>query len=311
MKIYSQFALSILFAATVCGVGISRLRAQETGSASTPAQAGTSQAPATNEGKFEAISIKVNDSGSGRNSLSPNLDGGRLRAVNVSLATFMVYAYHLPANRIMGGPGWFDSEHFDVDATAAGEDADANRYRIQSMLTDRFKLLTHHETRNLPVYALMLNKVGALGPQLRMTDKSCDTWHQTDLTKPNAASSENSAPDDVNCGSTSGATNNRRARFLGHGVSMDKLLEVLAGSPSHAFVERPIVDRTGVTGNVDFVLEFAMPQLAPSNEQASADPSALPSFTSALREELGLKLESASAQVDVLVIDHVEQPSPN
>lgn len=92
---------------------------------------------------------------------------------------------------------------------------------------------------------------------------------------------------------------------------MDKLLEVLAGSPSHAFVERPIVDRTGLTGNVDFMLEFAMAQLTPSNEQTSADPSALPSFTSALREELGLKLEPATAPVDVLVIDHVEQPSPN
>ena len=291
------------------------LRAQATGS---PAVVQTTHpsdalvAPPADEGKFEAVSIKLDKSGSGRNSLNPNMAGGRLRAVNFSLAGFMTFAYQLPANRIIGAPDWFDSEHFDVDATAASEDnANENRGRIQEMLADRFKLAVHRETRQLPVYALVLDKQGKLGPQLQETDGECSAWHTTNLSQPTAASSETSRPDDINCGDTSGSTGNKRARYLGHDVPIEKLLEILSGSPSHAFVERPIVDRTGLTGKIDFVLEFTLPQLAAGNDQESGDPSAPPSFVTAVREELGLKLESATAPVQVLVIGHVEQPSAN
>jgi uncharacterized protein (TIGR03435 family) len=278
------------------------------------AQAPASQTPpaTVDESKFDAVSIKVNNSGSGRNSLSPNMAGGRLRAVNVSLAGFLTFAYDLPANRIFGAPDWFDTEHFDVDATASSEgNSDDNRARIKSFLADRFKVAVHHETRQLPVYALVLDKPGKLGPQLQMSDGDCSTWHVTNLSQPNAASSPSSTPDSINCGDTSGSTGRLVARFLGHGVTMEQLVQVLSGTPSRPYVERPIVDRTGLTGLIDFVLEFAPPQFAPSNDQASADPSAPPSFTTALHDELGLKLESATGPVDVLVIDHVEEPSPN
>ncbi|HKQ85914.1 MAG TPA: TIGR03435 family protein, partial [Candidatus Acidoferrales bacterium] len=308
MRIRFAFALAILLAGSIFVFNVRKTRAQDAQSQAPAAKANetrtsqaTPRAAASDDGKFAAVSIKVDNSGSGRHSANWNLGGGRLRAVNFSLAGFMVYAYQLPANRIIGAPDWFDSEYFDADATtASADDSTDNRGRIQAMLADRFKLIVHYETRDLPVYALVLEKPGKLGPQLEMTDKNCSNWHKTDLSKPNAASSETSSPDDVNCGDTSGSANNKRARYLGHGVGMDKLVEVLSGSPSHAFVERPIVDRTGLTGNVDFVLEFAMPQLTPSNEQASADSPSLPSFTSALREELGLRLESATAPVDVL-----------
>ena len=261
---------------------------------------------------FEAISIKVNKSSSARNSLWPNQNGGRLRAVNFSLAGLVTYAYQLPSNRILGAPDWFGSEHFDIDATASSEDnVTGNRGRIKAMLADRFKFAVHHETRDLPVYALVLDKPGQLGPQLRASDGNCGTWHATDVSKPNAASTSNSTADDLNCGDTSGSTSRLRARFLGHGVSLQGLVEALSGMPSYQFVERPIVDRTGLTGKIDFELEFTRPQLVPSNESSENDPSAPPPFTAALREELGLKLEPATAPVDVLVIDHVEQPTPN
>jgi uncharacterized protein (TIGR03435 family) len=302
-----QIAVS-LCAASYCRV--SRAQAPQVSAAQSTAAQAPATAPPTAE-KFDAISIKVDNSGSGRHSLSSNIGGGRLRAVNVSLAGFMVYAYQLPASRIIGAPAWFDSEYFDVDATTATEDNSTdNSARIQAMLADRFKLIVHHETRDLPVYALVLDKPGKLGPQLRLTDANCSNPQKTDLSKPNAASTDNSTPDDVNCGDTSGSTGSKRVRFLGHGVSMDKLIEALSGSPSHAFVERPLIDRTGLTGKVDFELVFTPPQFAPDNEQ-TADPSAPPPFTAALRDELGLKLQSATAPVDVLVIDHIEQPTPN
>src|SRR5262249_18979213 len=125
----------------------------------------------------------------------------------------------------------------------------------------------------------------------------------------NAASIDNSTPDDVNCGDYSASTNNKRSRYVAHGVSMDKLLQLLAGSPSRPYVERPIVDQTGLTGKLDFVLEFT-PPYAP-NDPNTSDPSAPPSFETALREQLGFKLVPTTAPVDVLVIDHVEEPSAN
>jgi uncharacterized protein (TIGR03435 family) len=76
-------------------------------------------------------------------------------------------------------------------------------------------------------------------------------------------------------------------------------------------VERPIVDRTGITGLIDFALVFTPPQAVAISDPANADPSAPPPFQTALKEELGLKLESATGPVDVLVIDHVEEPTPN
>lgn len=260
---------------------------------------------------FDAISIKVDTSRNGRHSLSPNIGGGRLRAVNISLATLMIVAYQIPGNRILGAPSWFDTEYFDIDATTSeGKGSDDNFDRIKTMLADRFKLAAHEETRNLPVYALVLEKPGTLGPQLHASDANCSDWHKTDLTKPNAASDEHSGPDDVNCGDDSGATNNVRARDVAHGVDMDKMLQVLAGPPSHPNVERPIVDQTGLTGKIDFVLEYRSPYAA-ANASGASDPGAAPSFETALREQLGLKLEPTTAPVDVLVIDHVEEPSPN
>lgn len=269
--------------------------------ASTPASA-----------SFDAISIKLDTSGNGRHSLSPNIGGGRLRAVNISLATLMIVAYQIPGNRILGAPSWFDTEFFDIDATTSeGTGADENFDRIKSMLADRFKVAAHEETRNLPVYALVLDKPGKLGPELHASDANCSNWQKTDLSKPNAASDENSKPDDVNCGDASGATNNIRARTVAHGVDMDKMLQVLAGPPSHPNVERPIMDQTGLTGKLDFVLEYRSPYAAAANNGGANDPGAAPSFETALREELGLKLEPTTAPVDVLVIDHVEEPTPN
>jgi uncharacterized protein (TIGR03435 family) len=314
MRIRAAVALAIPFALSICALGFRCVHAQDAQNRVSPetAAAGASQMPpaAANDGEFETISIKVNNSGSGRHSADWDLAGGRLRAVNFSLAGFMVYAFQLPANRIVGAPDWFDSEFFDIDATAATPDNSTdNRDRIQAMLADRFKLAAHRETRDLPVYALVLERPGTFGPRLKLTDANCSNRHATDLSKPNAASTANTTPDDVNCGDTSGNAATH-ARYLGHGVSMEKLLEVLSGPPSHAFVERPIVDRTGITSKIDFTLEFTPAQFAPRND-APPDPSALPSFTTALSEELGLKLESAMAPIDVLVIDHVEQPSPN
>jgi uncharacterized protein (TIGR03435 family) len=281
------------------------------------ARQGTVAAASPQALTFDAASIKQDKSGSGRNSLSINLEGGRLHAVNVPLATFMVAAYRIPSNRIIGAPPWFDSEYFDIEATHEdpGPDDpatdDGNDLRLQALLTDRFKLAIHHETRQLPVYDLVLATPGKLGPQLQINNGECGDFQQTDLRKPTAASVANSTPASINCGDISSSGGRARVRVLGRGVTVAKLVEVLSGSPSQQFVERPIVDRTGLAGTIDFDLLFAPPQIATTGDQASADPSAPASFEAALLEELGFQLKGDTGSVDVIVIDHVEQPSAN
>jgi uncharacterized protein (TIGR03435 family) len=88
---------------------------------------------------------------------------------------------------------------------------------------------------------------------------------------------------------------------------MDKLVDTLVGSPANPNVDRPVVDRTGLGGTIDFTLEFAPPE----RPQGTPPDESLPTFYTALQEELGLKLQPQTGPVDVLVIDHVEQPSPN
>jgi uncharacterized protein (TIGR03435 family) len=261
---------------------------------------------------FDVASIKPNKTGSGRHSLSLDMPGGRVRAINVSLAGFMTAAYQVPASRILGAPAWFDSEEFDIEATSEGNPTeDQNRLRLQSLLTDRFKLAMHHETRQLPLYALVLAKPGKLGPQLHLDDEKCGPSPAAPLSASPAAGSSSSTPSSINCGDTSGSMTSGRVRVLGRAVTVSELVMTLAGSPSNPNVDRPIVDRTGLTAAIDFTLEFAPLQLTFLSSQPGTDASALPSIFTALQEQLGLKLEAQTGPVDVLVIDHVEEPSPN
>jgi uncharacterized protein (TIGR03435 family) len=276
-----------------------RVRAQ-----SQPAPAQTTAAPSSS---FEAASIKINRSGSGRHSLSPNLPGGRLRAINVSLAGLMMSAYQAPATRILGAPSWFDSEYFDIDATSEGDNSgDENHVRLQTLLADRFKLVIHHETRQLPIYALVLAKPGKLGPQLHLDGEKCDDSSPAD--SPGFPPLPGTTPPSLKCSDLSGGVNPDRAHYSGRNISMERFLETLAGSASRPNVDRPVVDQTGLSGNIDFTLEFAPQSVV---DTGAPGPSALPSIFTALEEQLGMKLKTETGPVDVIVIDHVEEPSEN
>ena len=91
-----------------------------------------------------------------------NLPGGRVRAINVSMAGFMTAAYQVSPSRILGAPAWFDSEEFDMEATSEDNSTyDENRMRLQSLLADRFKLVLSRQAKEVPVYALTLDKGGS------------------------------------------------------------------------------------------------------------------------------------------------------
>jgi uncharacterized protein (TIGR03435 family) len=252
---------------------------------------------------FQAASIKVDQSSNGHNSMDINLPGGRMRAINYSLELLMGEAYQLPASRVLGAPSWFTSEYFDIDATA-GEDStdDQNRLRLRALLADRFKLALHHETRRLPVYDLVLSKAGQLGPQLHLDSEKCGQE------LPAATPGYPVPTPKLDCGDISGGTTPNRVHFSARDITMDQFLTTLTGNGSHPNVDRPIVDKTGIAGNIDCTIEFAPPTLTAANSQSQNQLSSLPT---ALEEQLGLKLKSDTGPVDVIVIDHVEQPSAN
>jgi len=266
---------------------------------------GQTPAPASSP-TFEVASIKINNSGSGHHSLRTDTDGGGMIALNVSLSGLMAAAYRIPASRVLGAPPWFDSTSFDIEATAEDDNSgDENRGRLRSLLADRFKLAIHHETRQLPIFALILVKPGKLGPQLHLDDGSCDS------SKPWPAPASwpsTGAASSVSCGSTAEGGTRSGTYTAGRNISMEKFAITLAGPQGDPHVDRPIVDHTGLSGPIDFTLDFA-PTWAANTD--AADQSSLPSFLTALREQLGLELKAQTGPVDVIVIDHVEMPSAN
>jgi len=274
------------------------------------------QAPAASSGvtkpAFQVASIKPSKSGE-QGTYLRRQPGGLYRATNVPLRALIASAYlnQFPpkGERMFGGPGWMDSEHFDIEAKAEGDPSrEEENLMVQSLLEDRFKLVVHRETRQLPIYTLVVSKSGKTGPQLtaHSDDAKCTDPAAGPPPPPNPGEAMPSF-----CGGFFMSSRGGDLRESGNRITMDVLAQFLGQS-----VDRTVVDRTGLSGVFDFTLEFA-PDLGPGSQPGAAasapssDTSAPPSIFTAIQEQLGLKLESQKGPVDVLVIDHVEEPSPN
>jgi uncharacterized protein (TIGR03435 family) len=227
-----------------------------------------------------------------------------------SLPGLIAWAYQLKpdeARLISGSPDWANSESFDIEAQASGNlPRDRMFLMLQSLLADRFKLALHHETREVPVYALVFAKPGKTGPQLQPHSDAAPCL-KIDPSRPFPTTDFGVIPPPPPaCGRfISGAH-----RLAGNDVTMEMLAANLGASSS---VDRTVVNRTGLNGAFDLNLEFT-PGGQPASQLGEAgapDASGPPLIFTALQEQLGLKLESTKGPVDVLVIDHVEQPTPN
>jgi uncharacterized protein (TIGR03435 family) len=259
---------------------------------------------------FEVASIKPNNSGGQAQGLRVQ-PGGRVTAFDMPLRFLIAPAYRLtPAQirLISGAPAWIDTERFDLDARGQGNfSEDQLVLMLQALLADRFKLVAHLETRQLPVYALVPAKAGKIGPQI--TPHTDDAKCVQDPSGGGEPVGPNSVIPRAPCGGI---------RFLNvggrMGVGASTTMEIFAANLSAA-VDRPVVDRTGLNGQFDLTLEYTPELRQPASESGAdatvSDSSAAPSIFTALREQLGLKLESQTGPVDVLVIDHVERPSEN
>jgi uncharacterized protein (TIGR03435 family) len=245
---------------------------------------GYGQAP-TAQPRFEVASIKASNPSAphpGRlGAVQVVTSPGRLTARNAKLTELIKGAYALEDYQVSGGPGWIDSARFDVEAKSTDS---TNRGRLllmlRTLLAERFKLATHRETKELAIYALVVAKNGPKFHALKADEAPC--W--------------------PGCAGTPGKTDHLRQKDL---PSLATFLTRLGS-------DRPVIDKTGLTGY--FELELDMSKIMETAQSGGGPPTNEGMFeaaVSAIQDELGLKLAPTKGPVEILVIDHAEKPSEN
>jgi uncharacterized protein (TIGR03435 family) len=258
--------------------------------------------------QFEAASIKPSTN---MQFMAVRPQPGRFSA-NATVTLLIVNAYSVQNFQIVGLPSWADSERFEVEAKAEGN---ANREQIllmvQSLLEDRFRMRAHRESKEMPVYELVAARNGLKLPAIH--DGAC-VEPPTDMPA-NSPGARMRPPEPgpaplPPCGRVAVRLSPGGAQMQGGKVAMSELARSLS-----AIMGRTVVDRTGVKDPFDLKVEFLPDQatgsIPPPPPGSATAESGLPSITTALQEQLGLRLQSTRGPVDVLVIDHIERPSAN
>ena len=249
--------------------------------------------------KYEVATIKpAKDDEPGR-MLMFNPSGVKMKGMPIE--EVLRSAFGVEEDRLLGLPGWAKSSRFDIDAKVDAADApklegltpDQRGAMLLPLFVDRFNLKYHHEVKELPLYALVLAKNGPKLTESKQADPSSkDGPHRMMMMG--------------------------RGSLDGQGTSIETLTHVIS-----MHVGRTVIDKTGLTGTYDFKLtwtpdEGAGPMMkgpggggAPGTESAPPPDAGGPTLLTALQEQLGLKLESEKGPVDVIVIDHIDPPSPN
>jgi uncharacterized protein (TIGR03435 family) len=240
--------------------------------------------------KFEVASIKRSAPDSEAFMLAH--PGGRLEISRATLKTLTAFAWRLQSFQVAGGPAWVRSEHFSIQAKAIADPGeDTLLLMTQALLAERFSLKLHFETKEQPVYFLAAGKTG----------KRLTTGLQV-TTEGSCVRVENAVPPDPRaCGSVGLGMNHLEA----HEISMARLAEALS-----RVLDRKVIDRTGRPEKFNLSLRWAPDehQALPTNDAIVLPPDTPDIFT-ALREQLGLKLEPGKAPIKLLVIDHAGRPS--
>lgn len=252
---------------------------------------------------FEVASIKANHSGDGRMMMNV-APGGRVNATNLTVRQLIVMAYRIKPSQLSGGPSWIDSDHYDISAKAEGPATPEQlQLMMQALLADRFKLSLRHESKEMPVYALVVAKDG---PKLH-ENKEAEAEKER-------AKAEGAKPGDANA-PPKGGNFMRMGRGLlsAQGAPVTNLADLLSRQ-----LGRVVLDKTGLTGLYDFELKWTpdesqgqMFKGADAGDSAPSPDTSGPTIFTALQEQLGLKLESQKGPVEVFVIDHVEKPTEN
>ena len=294
-------------------------------------QASANQSTTASRPAFSVASVKPNKSENRPTSnvpLGPGdvfaPTGGFFSASNQTLMTYLNFAYRIMSNQrpyvLPKLPGWATTERFDIQARTEGNPGkDEMRLMMRTLLADRFKLAVHNETRQVPMFAIVFAKAEKMGPHLRL--HSNDTPCPITPSSPQSGQSPakpSSQPQTVTGGFPilcNGlfplpASERGRIRVGGRNVTIGFLADTLSGM---ADLGRSMFDKTGIRGTVDFVLEWTPESrnIPRPGTESQPDLRSGPTFQEALREQLGLKLESEKGPLDILVVDHVEHPSEN
>lgn len=222
---------------------------------------------------FEAVSIRPR---ADEYSVSVRFDGGHLIVRNDALYGLITWAWKVKSYQIVGLPKWAEDERYDIDAKAPNDaptTQEAGRKMMEMLLAERFHLKIHRETRELPVYDLVVMKGGP-------------KFHE-------------SAPDALPEMGSGGPRGWNQLRATAN--TMAQLAEQLSIRPE---VGRPVIDKTGLAGRYDYTLKYSV------GLSSSDDPEIPPTFA-ALPDQLGLKLEPSKANIEVLVVESAEHPSAN
>jgi uncharacterized protein (TIGR03435 family) len=228
--------------------------------------------------RFQVATIKPSRPEESR---SMQYQGNRFITTDTSVVDLLKYAYGLHEQEIVGDPKWLTTQKFDLvgdSETLTKPSADDFKKMVRSLLADRFHLTAHHETKNLPVFAIVPAKGG---PKLTKSARPPDG-------PPSVAYS----PGQLSAGN---ATMADFATFLQRFVT-----------------DQPVFDRTGIAGKYDMILRWTPDELqTEASRQGDDNNNSLPSLFTAVQEQLGLKLQEEKLPAQALVVDHVDMPSEN
>jgi len=239
---------------------------------------GQAGAPEKNP-SFEVASIKPNKDPRGG---SWSSSGGRQTIIGTTATVLIMNAFNVHDYQIVGAPSWSGSEHLDVIVQVEGKPTEEeSRLMMQSLLEERFALKAHRETREGPIYRLVLAKNdGTLGPQLVKSNSECGAKPPASLSWAINACLMRMAPGEMIMGAR----------------TFSDLIGTL-----ESMVDRRIIDETGLGGRFDVKLEYSRGQKDVER----------PSIFTAIQEQLGLKLEPARGPINVVVIDSISRPTPD
>ncbi len=279
---------------------------------SLPRLAAQTSAQGSNTPRFEVASIKLVDLANGVR-LQPSNDPSRVSYDRRSLQELIVTAYDIKTDQIVGAPAWLDTDVFDIAATlpAASSPADVN-LMLQNLLSERFGLSIHREQRLIDIYGL---KVAKKGLKMKATPPTVAVIPAAPtVASGNGGMELRAAPD--GCPDLPAPANGKPR--LSSLWGPEKVCVVAFGTTCHSFaiflrqyMDRPVLDATGVTTKFDFRLYFDPSTLArtmggrPAANNASEV--AIPTVNKAIEEQLGLMLEKGKSHMNILVIDHVNR----
>ncbi|MGP8259104.1 MAG: TIGR03435 family protein [Acidobacteriaceae bacterium] len=217
-----------------------------------------------------------------------DFEGRHFTMVNYNVNDLLSDAYGLHTKQIFGAPAWFDTELYDIDGVpdVPGEPNDKQAgMMLQKLLADRFALKFHREQRELSVFAITVAKGGP-----KMTISAAGQGNEDEFSF------------------------RKLGDLTAANITMDEFATEMQGSVT----DRPVVDRTGLKDRYDFKLwwtpddsQFAQFRSAGVQQRKTDKPSNQPALKDAIQQQIGLRIDAVKAMVDVIVIDHVEHPSPN